>query len=173
MLNQPIIQPGVKTMNKATEIRYLLRLAGEAYKDRAWHGANLRGSIKGLSPAEAAWRPGRNRHSIQEIVVHAAYWKYVIRRRILGEKKGSFRLKGSNWFGRPGKGDPAGWKKDTRLLDEMHDSMCKAIATLRPDDLGKKFPGSRFDFLSSIIGIACHDVYHTGQIQLLKRLMKK
>ena len=49
---------------------------------------------------ESAWRPHPARHSIQEIVVHAAYWKYAVRRRLKGEKRGSFPLKGSDWFRR-------------------------------------------------------------------------
>ena len=60
------------------EIDHLLGLLDEAYKRAAWHGPNLRGSIRGLTAREAAWRPSAERNSIWEIVVHAAYWKYVV-----------------------------------------------------------------------------------------------
>ena len=159
------------TPNK--EFHFLLQLIGEAYEQRAWHGTNLRGSIRGLTAEEAAWRPGPNRHNIWEIVVHAAYWKYIIRRRLLGEKKGSFPLKGSNWIKRPIVLRENAWREDVRLLDEMHRSMCKAITLLKPSDLKRKLSGRKFTNVSVISGIACHDVYHTGQIQLLKQLMKQ
>jgi uncharacterized damage-inducible protein DinB len=160
-------------MKPAKEIQLLLQLIGEAYEQHAWHGTNLRGSIRGLTAEEAAWRPAPDRHNIWEIVVHAAYWKYIIRRRLLGEKKGSFPLKGSNWIKRPIILRKNAWREDIRLLDEMHRSMCEAIILLKPADLNRKPSSSKFSNISVISGIACHDVYHTGQIQLLKQLMKQ
>ena len=81
-----------------------LELIDEAFQKKAWHGPNLRGTIRGLGAAEAAWRPGPGRHSVWELVVHAAYWKYAVRRRVTGEKRGTFALAGSNWFPRPDAG---------------------------------------------------------------------
>ncbi|MDQ2870353.1 MAG: DinB family protein, partial [Acidobacteriota bacterium] len=98
----------------AASVAVLLPLIDEAYDRRAWHGPNLRGSLRGLSAADAAWRPRSGRHSIRELVVHAAYWKYVVRRRIAGGKRGSFRLEGSNWIERPD--SEASWKEDLALL---------------------------------------------------------
>ena len=160
-------------MKTNKEIHFLLQLNGEAYEKRAWQGTNLRGSIRGLTAQEAAWRPAPDRHNIWEIVVHAAYWKYIVRRRLLGEKKGSFPLKGSNWIKRPIIMSEKAWREDIRLLDEMHHSMCEAITLLKLSDLNRKPAGGKFTNASIISGIACHDVYHTGQIQLLKRLMKQ
>ena len=160
-------------MKQNNEINFLLQLINEAYDNRAWHGTNLRGSIRGLTAQEAAWRPTPDRHNIWEIVVHAAYWKYIVRRRLLREKKGSFPLKGSNWIKRPTVMKENAWCEDVRLLDEMHRSLCEAITLIKPSDLKRKPAGSKFANVSIISGIACHDVYHTGQIQLLKKLMKK
>jgi len=160
-------------MKSTKEIRLLLQLIDEAYQKRAWQGTNLRGSIRGLTAQEAAWRPAPDRHNIWEIMVHAAYWKYIVRRRLLGEKKGYFLLKGSNWIKRPLEITEKSWREDIRLLDEMHRSMCEAIVLLKPSDLNRKPAGSKVSNASIISGIACHDVYHTGQIQLLKRLMKQ
>ena len=70
------------------QIKLLLSLIDEAYEKKTWHGPNLRGSIRGLTAKQASWRPSPKRHNIWEIVVHAAYWKYIVRRRLLGEKKG-------------------------------------------------------------------------------------
>jgi uncharacterized damage-inducible protein DinB len=156
-------------MNDA--LRLLLSLIDEAYDRRSWHGTNLRGSIRGLTTREASWRPAKGRHNIWEVVVHAAYWKYTVRRRLLGEKRGSFPHKGSNWFVRPSASAEA-WKEDCALLSAVHRSMRDAIAALPPDLLERKAAGSTVtnDFL--IRGIAAHDLYHAGQIQLLKRLQR-
>jgi len=153
-----------------SEIHLLLELIGRAYDRKAWHGPNLRGSLRGVEAATAAWRPAPGRHNIWEIVVHAAYWKYILRRRLLGEKRGSFPLKGSNWFPRPVPGTASSWEADIALLEQAHRTMCAAVAGLPGDDLDVRPPGSKVSNRELIAGIAAHDVYHAGQIQLLKRL---
>lgn len=154
------------------EIAILLQIIDESYNNRAWHGTNLRGSIRGLTVEQALWRPSPARHNIWEVVVHCAYWKYIVRRRILGEKKGSFPLKGSNWFKRPIERRENAWREDIHLLDETHQKLRNAIVGLKSSDLKKKPFGSKWTNLQIISGIASHDLYHTGQIQLLKRLQK-
>jgi hypothetical protein len=72
---------------------------------------------------------------VWELLVHAAYWKYVVWRRLTGAARGSFPLEGSNFFERPLDRTAAAWRADLRL----------------------------------IAGAAAHDVYHAGQIQLLKK----
>ena len=66
----------------ADNVRQLLMIIDQAYDRVSWHGTNLRGSIRGLSAKDAAWRPRPGRHNIWEVVVHAAYWKYAVRRRL-------------------------------------------------------------------------------------------
>jgi uncharacterized damage-inducible protein DinB len=154
----------------ASEIELLLQIIDEGYNKKAWHGPNLRGSIRGISFSQAAWRPAPDRHNIWENVVHAAYWKYIVRRRLLGEKRGSFSLKGSNWFVRPMVSEARAWLADLALLDEMHRTMRAAVAGLDSKDLRRVPVGSKVSNAAIISGIAAHDVYHAGQIQLLKRL---
>jgi uncharacterized damage-inducible protein DinB len=155
-----------------TEINLLLHIIDEAFDKKAWHGPNLRGAIRRLEVDEVAWRPGLGRHNIWEIVVHAAYWKYIVRRRLLGEKRGSFALKGSNWFVCPVDKTAEAWRADVALLEETHQQMRAAIAAMNPRDLHKKPPTSKVSNAALISGIAAHDVYHAGQIQLLKRLAR-
>ena len=73
-----------------TDLQHLLVILDQAYDHRSWHGTNLRGSIRGLSPEQAAWRPAAGRHNIWELVVHSAYWKYAARRRLTGEPRHVF-----------------------------------------------------------------------------------
>ncbi len=154
----------------AKEMRLLLDIIDQAYDKRAWHGTNLRGSLRGLTARQAAWRPGPNRHNIWEVALHTAYWKYAVRRRLVGEKRGSFPLKGSNWFRRPGKLSEAAWRSDVALLDEIHKSMRQAIESVPAGRLHTIQGKTKFTYAQLIYGIASHDIYHAGQIQLLKRL---
>ncbi|HXZ43988.1 MAG TPA: DinB family protein [archaeon] len=154
------------------EINLLLRIVDEGYDRKAWHGPNLRGSIRGLDIHEVSWRPAIGRHNIWEIVIHAAYWKYIVRRRLLGERKGSFSLPGSNWFARPTTMTPEAWRIDLALLEAMHRKLRAAIVGLTSRDLNKTPHGSKVSNAAIISGIAAHDVYHAGQIQLLKRLYR-
>lgn len=155
------------------EIGMLLRIIEEGFHSKSWHGPNLRGSLRGLTQEEAAWRPARGCHNIWEIAVHCAYWKYIVRRRLLGEKRGSFSLKGSNWIVRPAVLTLAAWKSDLRLLEDCHRSLCEAVAALDQRTLGTTPKGSAVGNRAIITGIAAHDVYHAGQIQLLKRMMRE
>ncbi len=152
-----------------SDVTLLLQILDEAYEQKAWHGPNLKGSIRGISIEQAAWRPGPRRHNIWEVVVHAAYWKYAVRRRLLGEKRGSFPFKGSNWFARPTEVSKSAWNEDKHLLDTMHRSLREAIAELTPARLHETPAGRAVSNITQVYGIAMHDVYHAGQIQLTKR----
>jgi uncharacterized damage-inducible protein DinB len=153
-------------------IEILLRVIDQAFDQMSWHGTNLRGSIRGLSAKQASWRAQPERKNIQELVLHCAYWKYTVRRRLTGEKRGSFPLKGSNWFTRPigGQIDEGQWKADVGLLVEVHQSLRQAIADLKQFQLNRRTFGSKTTTLQLITGIAAHDLYHAGQIQTIKKL---
>jgi hypothetical protein len=144
----------------------LLALLDEGYQRKTWHGPNLKQSLKSVTARQASWRPGPGRHNIWELTVHAAYWKYVVRRKIGGGKSGSFDLEGSNFFERPIKGklDEKRWRKDKDLLEREHQALRKALARTNPSKISPKL-------LHALYGIAFHDVYHAGQIRMLRRLM--
>jgi DinB superfamily len=154
----------------STELSLLLRILDEGYEKKAWHGPNLKGAVRGLDASAADWRPHPARHSIVENVVHCAYWKYAVRRRLTGEKRGSFSLKGSNWFTIVSPIGEATWKGYTALLDREHRALRETIAAFPPARLAEFPKGGKVRFITQIYGVALHDVYHAGQIQLLKRL---
>jgi hypothetical protein len=153
-------------------IDLLLGLLDEAFEKKAWHGPNLRGALRGVSARDAARRPAPGRHNIWEIAVHAAYWKYAVRRRLTGERRGSFALAGSNWFERPEDAGEDAWRRDIALLAAEHRALREVVAGLRPEQLARRPPGGRTTALTLVRGIAAHDLYHAGQIQLLKRLVR-
>ncbi|MBI4546105.1 MAG: DinB family protein [Gemmatimonadetes bacterium] len=155
------------------EIRLLLRFLDEAFDRQAWHGPTLRGALRRVSAQQAAWRPANGRHNIWEIALHASYWKYAVRRRLRGDPKGSFPRPGSNWPRLPDPLDEATWRQDVRLLVQQHQELRDTIANFPAHRLDEKSRGSRFPNLTLMYGAAAHDLYHAGQIQLLKRLRQE
>ena len=129
----------------STEIALLLDLLDQGYDKKAWHGPNLRGAIRRVSAQQAAWRSNRARHTIAELVVHSAYWKY-------------------KWL------SDTEWRYYVTLLDEHHREVREAIAGFPAAQLQRRSLVSKYTAVGLITGIAAHDIYHAGQIQVLKRL---
>ena len=154
-------------------VRLLLEVFDQAYKAPAWHGTPLKGTLRGVSARDARWQPGRGRHCIWDLVLHTAYWKCMVRRRLLRDAEIAFPRAGHNWFDPPGPANDAAWKRDRALLDEQHRLLHRAIAGLRASDLARRAWHSRWPMKAEVYGIASHDLYHAGQIQILKRLMRK
>ena len=153
-------------------IELLLEVMDQAFDQKSWHGTTLRGSLRGVTPEEALWRPAPGRHNIWELILHAAYWKYAVRRRLAGEATGSFDRKPSNWPEVPRPSDLRSWKRDVAFLDAEHRKLREVVRGLSPKDLDKRSPKGVWRYAEEIHGIAAHDLYHTGQIQLIKRLMR-
>jgi hypothetical protein len=144
-----------------------LHTIDEAYEKRAWQGTNLRSSLRGLTLRDIWYRPAEGRHNVYELVAHAAYWKFVARRRLTADRtRAIFGLRGSDWFAAPAHPNEAAWKELVRLLDTEHRRLRETIASLDEEALGER------KTQRLILGIAAHDVYHTGQIQLVKRLAR-
>lgn len=154
----------------------LLALLDQCYNRTSWHGPNLCASFRGLTPAQAYWRTAPGRHNIAEQVLHTAYWKYAVVRRLRGQKRGSFPLKGSNWFPVTQTPSHAEWAQMAANLDDQHQQLRAAVADLPPGRLLAAAPGGRESAKKRITnwalisGIAAHDVYHAGQIRLLRAL---
>jgi uncharacterized damage-inducible protein DinB len=155
-------------------VELLVKALDQGYDHKSWHGPILKGSLRGLSAEQAAWRPAPSRHNVWEIAVHAAYWKYSVLRRLVRLRGGEdfrFPLKGSHWFPRPeGEPNEKAWKTDLKILEEVHRELRAAAAALSEEDLETVPEGSKTSVADLVLGVAYHDIYHAGQIQLLKRL---
>ncbi len=154
-------------------IRLLLEVFDQAYTAPSWHGTPLKGTLRGLIIRDALWRPRPGRHNIWELVLHTAYWKYIVRRRLLRDPDLAFPRDGANWPALPPRTDAAAWRRDRALLDEQHALLRRAIARLDPAQLYRRGWRSKWRTVQEIHGIASHDLYHAGQIQLIKRLSRR
>jgi hypothetical protein len=149
----------------------LLEILDQAFGAHGWHGPTLRGVLRGVSAKQALWRPGPRRHCIWELALHTAYWKYAVARRLGGGSRGSFPRKPSNWPRVPAAPDEAAWRADVALLGEQHQALRRVVAQLPPAKLDAPSPRGTWKNRHQVHGIAAHDLYHAGQIQLMKRLM--
>ena len=97
----------------------------------------------------------------------------MVRRRLAaqtGEDAGRFASRGTNWFARPAAGRT--WAADIELLRDQHARLRETVRRLTPRGLTQIVAHGRDTAAYTIRGLAAHDVYHAGQIQLLKRLRK-
>jgi uncharacterized damage-inducible protein DinB len=141
---------------------------------RLWYGgATVLGSLRGVRHDQAAWKPGPDRHSIWKLALHAAYWKYAVRRRLdPSVPRGGFPRSPSNWPRMPGMPDELGWKEDRALLRHEHEALTEVARSLSTRQLDNRDGKGEYRALDLLFGVATHDVYHTGQIQLMKRLYR-
>lgn len=142
---------------------------------RNWHGGpGPVTALRGVTAEQAAWRASPGRKSIWELALHIAYWKYAVRRHLSGAALPRFARHPANFPAAPAVPDAAAWARDVALLRSEHDQLVAAVDRLDEGRLFRSLPGGRrWTFGELVLGIAAHDAYHTGQIQLLKRLWQE
>jgi len=160
---------GEATPPRIRDLRTLLEATSSG---DLWHGgATALGSLRGVSCEAAAWKPAPERHSIWELALHIAYWKYAVRRRLRGDPSGGFGRSPANWPDVPEPRDEESWAADRRLLRAEHERLIEAVRVFDPRRLDKSAGGKkRWTYADLLYGIVLHDAYHAGQIQLMKRL---
>ncbi|MFN8011867.1 MAG: DinB family protein [Holophagaceae bacterium] len=151
-------------------VRCLVETLERAYRRKSWHGTGLRGSLRLLYPEARLWRPGPGRPSAWELLVHAAYWKYIVLKALEPAAGHAFGERGSNFFPREDGLSEADWKEDLARLDALHLKVLQAAGRLRPADLDRPAPGRKDSAFTLLAGLAAHDLHHAGQVQLIRRL---
>jgi uncharacterized damage-inducible protein DinB len=153
-------------------LKHLLN-AMQPPRGRAWHGGPTPvGCLRGVTAAEARWVPAPGRHSIWELALHIAYWDYAVRRH-LEPVPDRFPRSPANWPALPERPDERAWARDRRLLAQEHDQLVRATRRFGTQGWSRLPPGARtWRYGDLIVGILSHEVYHAGQIQLMKRLYR-
>lgn len=137
-----------------------------AFYGEAWHGSSVMELLKGVTATQAAAHPMPPAHSIWEVVNHITAWKGAVVRRLQGEE---VELKGDkDW---PPVKDPsaASWRKTLAALEESHQRLEKAVAGLTDASLDSPVPNRDHNVYFMLHGVIQHDLYHAGQIALLKK----
>jgi uncharacterized damage-inducible protein DinB len=137
-----------------------------AFEGDAWHGPSLLELLQDVDAAAAAAKPIPNVHSIWELVLHIAVWDGVGSRRLAGEK---CQPEGEDNFPPVVAPSQAAWRKTIAHARRSHDGLVKLVAALPESRLRERVPGKRYDFYFMLHGIAQHELYHAGQIAILKK----
>ncbi len=149
-----------------TEVERIADQLRRAHEGEAWHGPPLKQILDGITAEQAARRPIAQAHSIWELTLHIAAWESIVRRRLAGEAVEA--TPEQDWPPVRGTSDTA-WKQALADLDRGHQQLRQAIAALRDDQLRQKVVGQKYSTYGMLHGLIQHDLYHAGQIALLKK----
>jgi uncharacterized damage-inducible protein DinB len=137
-----------------------------AFDGSAWHGPALLELLNDVDAATAAAKQLPGVHSIWELVLHIAVWDGAGSRRLRGEK---WQPTGDANFPPVSKPTEAAWRKTLAETKRAHAALVKTVAGLSDERLRDRVPGKRYDFYHMLHGIAQHELYHAGQIAILKK----
>ena len=137
-----------------------------AFNGDAWHGPALLELLQDMDAATAAAKPLPNVHSIWGLVMHIAAWDEAATRRLAGEKT---QPTGVANFPIVPKPTEAAWRKAVTHLNRTHDVLVRKVAALPDSRLGERVPGKKSNFYFMLHGVVQHELYHAGQIAILKK----
>lgn len=140
-----------------------------AFEGEAWHGDSVLELLSGVIAAQAAGKPIPNAHSIWELVLHIAAWDGAVLHRTAGA---SVTLSDDENFPSVKDTSEAAWEKTKEAVKQTHDDLVKAVAVFPDSRLNEQVPGkteSYYNFYYMFSGIVQHELYHAGQIALLKK----
>src|SRR5271169_1468486 len=139
-----------------------------AFEGDAWHGPSLLELLEDVDAAAAAAKPLPGVHSIWELLLHIAVWDAAACRRLAGEK---WQPEGVENFPLvPKRATEAAWRKAVAQAKRAHDALVKTVAALPESRLRERVPGKKYDFYRMLHGVAQHELYHAGQIAILKKI---
>ena len=143
-----------------------------AFEGEAWHGDSVLEILKGVSAERAAARPIRNGHTIWELVLHIAAWDGAVRRRLGGAARWNCRGRTCNFPPVTDAGEAA-WRGAVARARLIHEELVAAVAALQDSRLEEMVPGKAeafHMFYYELHGVVQHELYHAGQIALLKKM---
>jgi uncharacterized damage-inducible protein DinB len=154
--------------NIMSEIERILDQLKRAYEGNAWHGPSVREVLNGITAAQAHARPLKNAHSIWELVQHIAVWEDVGRRRLTGDRAQIAISSPQDWPP-PEDTSEAAWEQAKSALDRGHQALVEAITNTPESRLNEPIFESMSTVYVTLHGVIQHDLYHAGQIAILKK----
>ena len=151
-----------------TEIERILDQLKRAYEGNAWHGPSVREALEGVTAEQAHTRTLQNAHTIWELAQHIAVWEDAVRRRLEGDRAQIALASLEDW---PPVGEQreATWERAKAALDRGHRELCDAIARVPESTLDEPILEGMSSVYVTLHGIIQHDLYHAGQISMLKK----
>lgn len=162
-------------MRAGAQAKRLAALLEQAYEGETpggdgWHGPSLRKLLAGVTWEGASARPIAAGHSIWELVLHVAVWDEICARRLDGETIDMTTGSPGDW---PEIEDPsrAGWNAALARLAAAQRRLVTTVRGLDDQALSARLAGTRWRADLMIEGTLHHDLYHAGQIALLRRAL--
>jgi uncharacterized damage-inducible protein DinB len=148
------------------EIRRIADQLKRSFHGQAWHGPSLEDLLRDTALEQAADRPLPRTHSIWEIVLHITAWYDVVRRRLQGEDLEP--TPEQDW---PPVAEPtaAAWRTALGNLQSVHEELLVAVIALDPARLEDLVRGTPYSVYFMLHGLIQHNLYHAGQIAILKK----
>jgi uncharacterized damage-inducible protein DinB len=140
-----------------------------AFDGDAWHGDSILELLDGVSARVAAAHPIKNAHGIWDLVLHIAAWDDAVRRRTGGT---AVTLNDKQNFPPVNDTSEAVWRETIEDAKHTHNELVQAVAAFPDSRLHEQVPGkteSYYNFFYMFSGIVQHELYHAGQIALLKK----
>lgn len=152
------------TVERAAEIGRIVEQLRQVQEGGAWHGPSVREALEGVSAAQAARHPLERGHSIWEIVHHVRVVADAVRSRVSGEAA----VDEPDWPAVTDTSEKA-WRAALDRLGATQRSLRDAVARLSEAKLHESAPGQEHSLWYVLLGVMHHDLYHAGQISLLKK----
>lgn len=152
-------------------VERIKNLLNTTFHGSAWHGSSVLELTKGLPANLAAFKAG-NVHTIAELIYHMTSWRIFAVKRLQGDDSYNIDDEKLNW-GNFAKIDQ--FELETLMMEMTlsQDELVKELEEKTDDFLDKIVPGSDYSYYTLIHGIIHHDLYHSGQIAIIKKLASK
>lgn len=140
-----------------------------AFDGEAWHGDSLFEILQDVTAAQAAARPIANAHTIWELVLHIAAWDGVVLKRLGGV---AVELRDEENFPPVTDTSDSAWRNAQAEMRRVHEELVSAVCIFPDSRLDEIVPGKtvpHYTFYYMLQGVAQHELYHAGQIALLKK----
>ena len=159
------------------EIDRLSAELAHAFDGDPWHGSSTAAVLAGWTAAGAASHPIPGAHSAWEIVLHMTGWVREVARRLRGGTPG-LPAEG-DWPATPAAAGEEDWKAALRDLAAARRDLLAAVAAFPEERLDEPVGGAARDrplgtgiaFYVMLHGLAQHDAYHSGLIDLLRKAL--
>ena len=142
-----------------------------AFEGPAWHGPSVLESLAGLTPAGAAAHPVAGAHSAWELVLHLGGTYRLVLRRLGGED--AQLTPDEDWPAVPLPPAEAAWREAIRSLQALNAQVRGEVLRFDPLRLDEPLCACvAYTAYTQFIGITQHDLYHAGQIAVLKKALR-
>ena len=150
-----------------SEIKRIKSQLRRAFEGEAWHGPSVLELLEGVTATQAAAHPVAGAHSIWELALHIATWERYVLRRIVE----AAALEPSDEENFPAVVDVSdeAWRATLEEIKRNHVELLETVAGLVDEKLSELVPGKPYSIYFMLHGVIQHDLYHAGQIALLKK----